>query len=126
MGNPNSRAGQWELLGEDSDPLPGNPDDVRGDATHYRTIANQIDAQVARLDAVTGDDARRLRRHELAQGDALRCAGRAVVERQRHCWARRGVDGIEEVVDLQGNLRRIATRALRAWARGPHEVALAR
>jgi len=50
MGNPNSRAGQWELLGEDSDPLPGNPDDVRGDATHYRTIANKIDAQVARLE----------------------------------------------------------------------------
>jgi len=49
MGNPNSRPGQWELLGEDSDPLPGNPDDVRSDQTHYRSIANQIDAQVARL-----------------------------------------------------------------------------
>jgi hypothetical protein len=44
-----ARPGQWELLGVDSDPLPGDPYDVTLEARHYNDTARAIKEQVARL-----------------------------------------------------------------------------
>ncbi len=44
-----ARPGQWELLGVDSDPLPGDPYDVTVEARHYNDTAEAIKEQVARL-----------------------------------------------------------------------------
>jgi hypothetical protein len=44
-----ARPGQWELLGVDSDPLPGDPYDVTLEARHYNDTAEAIKEQVARL-----------------------------------------------------------------------------
>lgn len=44
-----ARLGQWELLGEDGDPLPGDPAAVRSAARGYAQTASQIRDQVTRL-----------------------------------------------------------------------------
>ena len=43
------RPGEWHLLGEDSDPLPGDSYDVKVEAKHYSDTASSIRDQVARL-----------------------------------------------------------------------------
>jgi len=44
-----ARPGQWELLGESGDPLPGDAAEVTAAAKHYSSTATAIRAQVARL-----------------------------------------------------------------------------
>lgn len=44
-----ARPGRWELLGEGSDPLPGDAAEVSTAATHYAKTATAIREQVARL-----------------------------------------------------------------------------
>lgn len=56
------RPGDWGLLGYGSDPTPGDPGGIAEEASHYRGVASEIAAQVARLrrladpdDALRGD-----------------------------------------------------------------------
>lgn len=44
-----ARPGNWELLHQDGDPLPGDPQEVAAEAAHYRDLAEEIRGQVARL-----------------------------------------------------------------------------
>ena len=46
---------QWEPLGLDSDPVPGDPGRISQEAAHLASVAKEISDQVARL-------------HKLAQG----------------------------------------------------------
>ena len=40
---------QWEPLGLDSDPVPGDPGRISQEAAHLASVAKQISHQVARL-----------------------------------------------------------------------------
>ena len=51
------RAGDWHLLGHDSDPVPASPSEVSSQGTHYTTVASTIADQIARLEALAADDA---------------------------------------------------------------------
>jgi hypothetical protein len=44
-----ARPGNWELLELGRDPLPGEPQDVASEATHYKNLAEEIRSQVTRL-----------------------------------------------------------------------------
>lgn len=44
-----ARPGNWELLDCHGDPLPGDPQEVASEASHYRDLAEEIRTQVARL-----------------------------------------------------------------------------
>lgn len=44
-----ARPGQWELLGYDSDPVPGSPYDVLDEGLHYSGVASTIQEQILRL-----------------------------------------------------------------------------
>lgn len=44
-----ARPGQWELLGYDSDPVPGSPYDVLDEGLHYSGVAYTIQEQILRL-----------------------------------------------------------------------------
>jgi hypothetical protein len=44
-----ARPGNWQLLHQHGDPLPGDPQEVASEASHYRDLADEIRAQVARL-----------------------------------------------------------------------------
>jgi hypothetical protein len=46
------RPGDWELLGHGSDPVPGSPDEIGVEATHYQGVAQDIADQVLRLRAI--------------------------------------------------------------------------
>lgn len=50
------RSGDWHLIKRDSDPVPGDPDDVEFEATHYKQVAKDISDQVRRLKSLSGDD----------------------------------------------------------------------
>ena len=51
------RAGDWHLLGHDSDPVPASPSEVSSEGTHYTTVASTIADQITRLEALAADDA---------------------------------------------------------------------
>ena len=51
------RAGDWHLLGHDSDPVPASPAEVSGEGEHYTTVASTIADQITRLEALAADDA---------------------------------------------------------------------
>lgn len=53
------RAGDWHLLGHDSDPVPASPYEVSSEGTHYTTVASTIADQITRLEALAADDAAR-------------------------------------------------------------------
>lgn len=47
---------QWQPLGLDSDPVPGDPGRVGQEAQHLASVANQITSQVATLRKIAGDN----------------------------------------------------------------------
>ena len=51
------RAGDWHLLGHDSDPVPASPAEVSGEGEHYTTVASTIADQITRLEALAANDA---------------------------------------------------------------------
>jgi len=53
-----ARPGQWELLGYDGDPVPGDPYEVGVEARHYGSVATSISEQIARLRELANPDAR--------------------------------------------------------------------
>lgn len=60
------RPGEWHLLGHDSDPVPGDWEDIQDAATHLSGIAQTIADQVTRLRAIEDDD--QILRGEYADG----------------------------------------------------------
>lgn len=53
-----ARPGQWELLGYDSDPVPGSPYDVLDEGLHYSGVADTIQQQILRLQQLAQPDER--------------------------------------------------------------------
>ena len=53
-----ARAGQWELLGYDSDPVPGDPWEVGVESRHYTGVAESISTQISRLKELANPDTR--------------------------------------------------------------------
>ena len=47
---------QWEPLGLDSDPVPGDPAQISQEAQHLSSVANQISGQVAALRKIASDN----------------------------------------------------------------------
>jgi hypothetical protein len=47
---------QWQPLGYDTDPVPGDPGQVSQEAQHLAAVADQITSQVAVLRRIAGDD----------------------------------------------------------------------
>lgn len=47
---------QWQPLGLDSDPVPGDPGRIRQEAQHLSSVAHQITSQVAALRKIAGDN----------------------------------------------------------------------
>lgn len=50
------RHGEWELLGHDSDPVPGSPKTIGAEARRIKGIATTISDQIRRLRAIEKDD----------------------------------------------------------------------
>ena len=46
---------QWQPLGLDSDPVPGDPAQIRDEASHLSSVAKEITAQVAALRQISAD-----------------------------------------------------------------------
>jgi uncharacterized membrane protein len=52
-----AREGDWQLVGRDSDPVPGDPVVVGDEARHYSNVAQTISDQVTRLRSLAEPDA---------------------------------------------------------------------
>lgn len=50
------RTGEWHLFGHDSDPVPGDWEDIQSAATHLSSVAETIADQVTRLRQLEDDD----------------------------------------------------------------------
>lgn len=83
-GGGNYRPTDWQPLDHGSDPVPGDPDEVEGEAKYYSNVATEISSQVSRLrrladpdSALTGDYSEALQKscEELA-GHMERAHGR--------------------------------------------------
>ena len=55
---------QWEPLGLDSDPVPGDPGRISEEAAHLASVAKQISQQVARLHKLAAGGAGSIRLRE--------------------------------------------------------------
>lgn len=53
-----ARAGNWDLVGYDSDPVPGTPGEVGDEGEHYTGVADTIADQIARLKKLADPDER--------------------------------------------------------------------
>ncbi|GAA1250444.1 hypothetical protein [Oryzihumus leptocrescens] len=53
-----ARAGDWSLLGHDSDPLPGDDYEVHLQSRHYTSVAETINSQISKLRAIGHGDAK--------------------------------------------------------------------
>lgn len=53
-----ARTGDWELLGYDGDPVPGDPDAIADEGAHYSGVATTIEDQIARLRQLANPDER--------------------------------------------------------------------
>ena len=53
-----ARAGSWDLVGFDSDPIPGTPVAVGDEGAHYTGVADTISDQIARLRRLADPDER--------------------------------------------------------------------
>ena len=51
-----ARSGDWQLLGHDSDPVPGDSSQIADAGEHYSSIATTISGQVQRLRQLEADD----------------------------------------------------------------------
>ncbi len=51
-----NRPGEWDLLGYDGDPCPGDPPTVRDESTHYNAVASSITDQIRRLKRLAEPD----------------------------------------------------------------------
>lgn len=65
------RSGEWHLLGHDSDPVPGDWEQIKAEASHLSSVAEQISRQVARLREIEDDD--QILRGEYADGLKQSC-----------------------------------------------------
>jgi hypothetical protein len=60
------RYGDWQLLGQGSDPVPGDSEEIHDASTRYRKVAADIASQVRRLRQIHDDD--QILRGEYADG----------------------------------------------------------
>jgi len=86
---------QWQPLGVDADPVPGDPQAIRAEAAHLKQVASTITGQIAAMRKIASDNTETGQHAEKIRSTAL---------------------------DLAGSLQKVATRyaavssALSAWA----------
>ena len=56
---------QWQPLGVDADPVPGDPQAISAEAAHLASVATTITGQIAALRKIASDNA------EVSRGNAL-------------------------------------------------------
>jgi len=66
---------QWQPLGLDADPVPGDPQAIRAEAAHLKQVASTINGQIAAMRKIASDNTETGQHAEKIRSTALDLAG---------------------------------------------------